>query len=160
MSSVMRRNIQTSLGLAVDHEETEMKRVEPQRGGAGRGGYIRAARCGLWQPQGTKGNLPMSLASGGLYSSCPETSTPHPSKPALRNHLLEDRNNRQDIVCLLIPPCVLHFNRGNGFISDLLKTVPLLEILKRNLNENKHNMGNDTCLKVSLILALHSWNIR
>lgn len=38
MSSATRKNIQTSLGLAVGHEETEMKRVEPQRG-AGRGGY-------------------------------------------------------------------------------------------------------------------------
>lgn len=113
MSSVMRRNIQTSLGLAVGHEETEMKRVEPQRGGAGRGGYTCVVRCSLWQPQGMKGKvcslLPMSLTSGGLYSSCPETSTPHPSKPALRNHLLEDTNNRQGIVCLLIPPCVFAF---------------------------------------------------
>ena len=113
MSSATRKNIQTSLGLAVGHEETEMKRVEPQRGGEGRGGYPCAARCGLWQPQGTKGCvfslLPMSLTSGGLYSSYPETSTPHPSKPALRNHPLEDGKNRQGIVCLLIPPCVFAF---------------------------------------------------
>ena len=47
MSSTMRKNIQTSVGLAVGHEETEMKRAEPQRGGAGRGGYTCAARCGL-----------------------------------------------------------------------------------------------------------------
>lgn len=113
MSSTMRKNIQTSVGLAVGHEGTEMKRVEPQRGGAGRGGYTYAARCGLWQLQGMKGKvfsvLSMSLPSGGLYSSCPETKTSHPSKPALRNHLLEDGNNRQGIVCLLIPPCVFAF---------------------------------------------------
>lgn len=47
MSSTMRKNIQTSVGLAVGHEEIEMKRAEPQRRGAGRGGYTCAARCGL-----------------------------------------------------------------------------------------------------------------
>lgn len=96
------------------HEETEMKRVEPQRGVQAEGLPVC---CKMW-PVAATGNEGQGLQSSPV-SSPVVGYIPLIQRPALltlvdlpsRNHLLEDRKNRQGIVNVTVPLVYLHFNR-------------------------------------------------